>query len=50
LLEQQRQRYLQLLQGVPQTVIVDVQGEPDQIRREVSALVWRRYAVSMRGE
>jgi thymidylate kinase len=50
LLEQQRQRYLQLLQGVPQTVIVDVQREPDQIRREVSALVWRRYAVSMSGE
>lgn len=44
LLEQQRQRYLQLLRGVPQTVIVDVQRAPDEIRREVSALVWRRYA------
>ncbi len=47
LLEQQRQRYLQLLRSVPQTVIVDVQRAPEEIRREVSALAWRRYAVAM---
>ena len=48
-LEQQRQRYLQLLQNVPQTVIVDVQREPDQIRRHVAALIWRRYVARMSG-
>ncbi len=46
-LEQQRQRFLQLLGGVRHSAVVNAIREPDQIRREVSALVWRRYAVLM---
>ena len=46
-LEQQRQRFLQLLDGVSQSAVVNAEREPDQIRREVSALVWRRYVVLM---
>ena len=46
-LEQQRQRFLQLLSGVRHSAVVNAMREPDQIRREVSALVWHRYAALM---
>ena len=47
LLERQRQRYLQILDGVARTAIIDARREPEQVRRQVSALIWRRYAVDM---
>ncbi len=46
LLEQQRQRYLQLVGGLPQTVVVDAQQEPDLVRRAVTATIWRHYVDS----
>jgi thymidylate kinase len=42
-LERQRQRYLQILDGVARMAIVDAGREPEQIRRNVAALIWRRY-------
>jgi thymidylate kinase len=47
-LEQQRQRYLRILDGVARTVIVDARRAPEELRRHVSGLIWRRYAVHMR--
>lgn len=48
-LEEQRQRYLHMVSRVPQSVIVDAQQEPDRVRRDVVAEIWRRYAGSGRG-
>jgi thymidylate kinase len=47
-LECQRQRYLRILDGVAQTVIVDARNEPEHVRRRVAALIWRRYAINMK--
>ena len=43
LLEQQRQQYLDLQEVVPQMVIVDATHEPEEVRREVTALIWQKY-------
>lgn len=48
ILEQQRRRYLGLLQGHPQAVVVDAGLEPERVRREVTAVIWRRYADHLR--
>ena len=42
-LETQRQNYLQLRPHIPQMVVVDATQPPDQVRREVTALLWRGY-------
>ena len=47
-LEQQRQRYLRILDGVGRTVVVDARRAPEELRRHVSGLIWRRYAVNMK--
>jgi thymidylate kinase len=47
LLERQRQRYLKILDGVTRTAVVDARHGPDEVRRQVSAVIWRRYAVDM---
>jgi thymidylate kinase len=47
LLERQRQRYLKILDGVARTAIVDARSGPEEIRRRVAAVIWRRYAVDM---
>jgi thymidylate kinase len=49
ILEQQRQRYLSLLQGMPGAIVVDARPEAEQVRRAVTAAIWRRYAASIRG-
>ena len=46
-LERQRQRYLKILGGVARTAIVDARRGPDEVRRQVMAAIWRRYAVDM---
>jgi thymidylate kinase len=46
-LEGQRQRYLKILGGVARTTIVDARRGPDEVRRQVMAAIWRRYAVDM---
>jgi thymidylate kinase len=46
LLEGQRQRYMQILRGIAHSAIVDAVCEPEQVRRNVVALIWRRYAVN----
>jgi thymidylate kinase len=48
-LEQQRQRYLQLLQDVARKAIVDVRSGPDEVRRQVAGLIWCRYAADQQG-
>jgi thymidylate kinase len=47
LLERQRQRYLKILDGVARTAIVDARRGPDEVRRQVAAAIWRRYAGAM---
>jgi thymidylate kinase len=47
LLERQRQRYLKILDGVTRTAVVDARRGPDEVRRQVAAVIWRRYAVDM---
>jgi thymidylate kinase len=47
LLERQRQRYLQLLDGVARTAIVDAGRAPEEVRKQVASLIWHRYAVDM---
>jgi len=42
-LEQQRQGYLNLLPAVPNMVVVDAQQDAEEVRREVTALMWSRY-------
>jgi thymidylate kinase len=46
-LERQRQRYLKILGGVARTAIVDARSGPEEVRRRVAAVIWRRYAVDM---
>lgn len=43
ILEQQRQGYLALRTHVPEMVVIDATREPGEVRREVTALIWRRY-------
>lgn len=43
ILEQQRQGYLALRAHVPQMVVVDAARDPGEVRREVTALIWRSY-------
>lgn len=43
-LEAQRQHYLALRPLVPQMTVVDATNDADQVRRDVLALIWRRYA------
>lgn len=42
-LEQQRQQYLALRTVLPQLVVVDATHEPEDVRREVTALIWQQY-------
>jgi len=43
-LEQQRQGYLNLLPAVPNMVVVDAQQGAEEVRREVTALMWSRHS------
>jgi thymidylate kinase len=43
-LEQQRQGYLRLLPHLPQMVVVDATRNTDEVRRQVTSLIWRGYA------
>lgn len=43
ILEQQRQGYLALRSTVPHMVVVDATRDPEEVRREVTALIWREY-------
>jgi thymidylate kinase len=47
LLERQRRRYLKILDGVARTAVVDARCGPEEVRRQVAAVIWRRYAVDM---
>ena len=49
ILEQQRQHYLGLREHVPQMVVVDATRDAEQVRRTVTALIWRSYARHLRG-
>ncbi|MDQ2998540.1 MAG: hypothetical protein M3R61_16010, partial [Chloroflexota bacterium] len=49
ILEQQRQHYLGLRAHIPQMVVVDATRDADQVRRTVTALIWRSYAKHLRG-
>jgi len=50
ILEQQRQHYLGLREHIPQMVVVDATRDAEQVRRTVTALIWRSYAKHLRGE
>jgi thymidylate kinase len=43
-LEEQRQRYLQLKKHLPQMMVVDATRDAEQMRREVTSLIWRSHA------
>lgn len=43
-LEQQRQGYLKLKRDLRQMFVVDATRDPDQVRRQVTSLIWQRYA------
>lgn len=43
-LEQQRQGYLRLQPSLPQSVVVNAARDADQVRHEVTALIWDVYA------
>ncbi|MEM7117140.1 MAG: hypothetical protein AAF614_32200 [Chloroflexota bacterium] len=43
ILEAQRQNYLALQDQVPNMVVVDVDRDPDVVRRDVMQLIWRGY-------
>lgn len=47
-LEKQRRRYRELASRLPSVVTVDAGREADEVRRLVTALVWRRYAAHRR--
>jgi len=49
ILEQQRQHYLGLCEHIPQMVVVDATRDAEQVRRTVTALIWRSYARHLRG-
>jgi thymidylate kinase len=42
-LDRQRQAYLDLARRLGDAVVVDAHADPDLVRREVTAAVWRRY-------
>jgi thymidylate kinase len=42
--EAQRKRYAELARSAPDGVVVDVSADADSVRREVTALIWGRYA------
>lgn len=44
LLELQRQAYRALLPRLPRAAVIDAARPADQVRREVTALIWREYA------
>lgn len=46
-LEEQRQGYLQLKQELPQMQVVNVDRDPDCVRREVTSIIWRSYAQNL---
>ena len=46
-LEEQRQGYLQLKQELPQMQVVNVDRDPDYVRREVTSIIWRSYAQNL---
>jgi thymidylate kinase len=46
-LEEQRQGYLQLRQELPQMQVVNVDRDPDCVRREVTSIIWRDYAQNL---
>ena len=50
LLERQRQRYMKILDGVARTAIIDAHSGPEEVRRRVAAVIWRRYAAVMQGK
>ncbi|GAC1362115.1 MAG: hypothetical protein NVSMB32_02120 [Actinomycetota bacterium] len=41
-----RGRYLALSQSLPDAIVVDAAGGADQLRREVTARIWRAYATA----
>jgi hypothetical protein len=43
LLELQRQAYRELLQRLPRAAVVDASREAEQVRPEVTALIWQEY-------
>lgn len=43
-LDEQRRRYLELAIRLPQLVVVDAAQEAEDVRRIVTATIWRRYA------
>jgi thymidylate kinase len=45
-LNAQRARFLAWLGTVPQSQIVDARRDPEQVRRTVTAMIWRHYAGS----
>jgi thymidylate kinase len=48
LLERQRRAYRALLPDLPQAVIVDAAREAEDVRREVTSLIWQRFIRSRR--
>ena len=50
LLETQRQAYRAVLPRLPRAAIVDASREPEQVRAEVTTLIWREYARRSNGE
>jgi thymidylate kinase len=43
-LELQRQSYLNLLPSVPNMIVVDAQQDAEEVRKEVTALIWKKYS------
>jgi len=48
-LEEQRQHYLGLRDRLPQMVVVDATHDAEQVRRDVTSLIWRGYARRLAG-
>jgi thymidylate kinase len=49
LLEQQRQSYLAMRSRLPQMVVVDATGDPNQVCRAVTSAIWRDVARRLEG-
>ncbi|MEZ4713592.1 MAG: hypothetical protein R3A44_40770 [Caldilineaceae bacterium] len=49
LLETQRQQYLSLRHRIPNMTVVDATQDSDQVRRTVTALIWRTYLRQQHG-
>jgi thymidylate kinase len=43
LLELQRQAYREVLHRLPRAAVVDASREAEQVRPEVTAIIWREY-------